>query len=251
MLCSNRLLAMYDPKLPIKIESDASNYGLGSVISHIYPEGSEKPIEYASRTLSKAERKYSQIDKEALAIIWSVKRFHYYVYGSSFELVSDYKPLIHIFSKNKGLPEMSSNLISRWALFLMNYNYTIKYRNTREHANCDMLSQLPRTTHHDDEVDEVAELFSITLEEIFIDAKAIASETRRDSILNRVAMWVLNGWPPKLPSNTENSSEVQAFWSHREQLTLEVDCVTWGNRVVIPKNFRDDVLKLLHSTHVG
>ena len=251
MLCSNRLLAMYDPKLPIKIESDASNYGLGSVISHIYPDGSEKPIEYASRTLSKAERKYSQIDKEALAIIWSVKRFHYYVYGRSFELVSDHKPLIHIFGKNKGLPEMSSNRISRWALFLMNYNYTIKYRNTREHANCDMLSRLPRTTHHDDEVDEVAELFSITLEEIFIDAKAIASETRRDPILNRVAMWVLDGWPPKLPSNTENSSEFQAFWSRREQLALEVDCVTWGNRVVIPKNFRDDVLKLLHSTHVG
>ena len=79
MLCSDRLLAMYDPKLPIKIESDASNYGLGSVISHVYPDGSEKPIEYASRTLSKAERKYSQIDKEALAIVWSVKRFHYYV----------------------------------------------------------------------------------------------------------------------------------------------------------------------------
>ena len=251
MLCSDKLLVMYNPKLPIKIESDASKYGLGSVISHVYPDGSEKPIEYASRTLSKAERKYSQIDKEALAIVWSVKRFHYYVYGRSFELISDHKPLIHIFGRNKGLPEMSSNRISRWALFLMNYNYSIKYRNTRDHANCDMLSRLPRVTDHNEESDEIAELFNITMQEILIDAKAIASETRKDPELNRVAMWVLDGWPPKLPANIENNAEFQAYWNRQEQLTLELDCITWGNRVLIPTNFRNDVLKLLHSTHVG
>ena len=69
-LASTDVLVPYHTDLLISIETDASATGLGAVISHIMPDGRDRPIEYASRTLSVAERKYSQIEKEALGIIW-------------------------------------------------------------------------------------------------------------------------------------------------------------------------------------
>ena len=86
------VLAHYDPSLPLKLAADASAYGVGAVISHTYDNGIECPITFASRTLSAAEKNYSQIDKEALALVFGVQKFHPYLYGSKFVLVTDHKP---------------------------------------------------------------------------------------------------------------------------------------------------------------
>ena len=80
LLTSPPLLARYDPNKKILLSSDASSYGIGAVLTHQMEDGSEQPIGFASRTLSPAEKKYSQLDKEALAIIFGVTRFHQYVY---------------------------------------------------------------------------------------------------------------------------------------------------------------------------
>ena len=72
---------------------DASPYGVGAVLSQIDEQGVERPVSYVSRTLSQAERNYSQLEKEALALIFGTKRFHYYLYGHSFTLYTDHKPL--------------------------------------------------------------------------------------------------------------------------------------------------------------
>ena len=80
LLLSSNLLVHYNPDLPIVLCSDTSPVGICSVLSHIMPDGSERPIAYASRTLTSAERNYSQIEKEGLGVIYGVKHFHKYIF---------------------------------------------------------------------------------------------------------------------------------------------------------------------------
>ena len=86
------------------------------------PDDSERPIAFASRTLSQAEHKYAQLDKEALSIIFGVKRFHQYLYGRHFNILSDHKPLQYLLGENRGIPAMASARIQRWALTLSAYS---------------------------------------------------------------------------------------------------------------------------------
>ena len=87
------MLTHFNLALPLRLVSDASPYGIGAVMSHVLPNGTERPIAFASRTLSTAERNYAQINKEAPAIVWAVRKFHTYLYGRDFVLVTDHKPL--------------------------------------------------------------------------------------------------------------------------------------------------------------
>ena len=146
MVASDKVLMRYDPDLPLRLATDASPYGLGAVLSHITKDGEERPIAYASRTLNQAEKNYSQLDKEALSIVWAVKKFFNYLCGRHFTLITDHQPLKFIFSPSRGIPAMSAARQQRYAVFLSGFNYSIEYRNSRANANADGLSTLPMPT---------------------------------------------------------------------------------------------------------
>lgn len=98
------------------------------MLSHRFPNGLEAPIAFYSRTLSSAEHKYSQLDREALVAVASIKRFHEYVYGRTFELVTDHKPLLGFLDGHRQTLLILSPRMSRWAVFLAAYNYTLVHR---------------------------------------------------------------------------------------------------------------------------
>ena len=104
LISSPTVLAHYDGTQTLVLTCDASFIGVGAVIVHRTKEGTERPIAFASRTLSPTEKKYSQLDKEALPIIFGVKKFHQYIAGREFEIFTDHKPLVYLFRKHKGVP---------------------------------------------------------------------------------------------------------------------------------------------------
>ena len=102
LLLDSQWLVHYDPLKPLKLATDASAYGIGAVISHILEDGSERPIAFASRTLSSSENNYSQLHKEDLVITFGVKRFYQYLYGCKSTLETDHEPLVTILGPKMG-----------------------------------------------------------------------------------------------------------------------------------------------------
>ena len=122
MLTADTVLAHFDPSLPVGISCDASEVGLGAVLFHRYSDGSERPVAHVSKTLSDTQRNYSQIQKEALAIVFALHKFHH---GRSFILVTDHKPLLALFGPRKATPTLAANQLARWAWLL---NHQIRVR---------------------------------------------------------------------------------------------------------------------------
>eukprot|EP00731_Ephydatia_muelleri_P005288 Em0002g1464a len=118
LLCADTVLAHFDPSLPIGISCDASEVGVGAVLFHRYSDGGERPIANASKTLTTTQQGYSQIQKEALAIVFALRKFHQFLYGRPFILIMDHKPLLALFGPTKATPALAANRLARWALEL-------------------------------------------------------------------------------------------------------------------------------------
>lgn len=194
-LLGDRVLTLYDPKKPVVISCDASPYGLGAVLSHEI--GSvEKPIMFVSSTLSQSERNYAQLHREALAVVWSVKKFHKYIYGKKVIVYSDHEPLKSIFSHNKGMPAIAAARIQRWQVLLSMYDIELRYRKASRMCNADALSRLP--LNEGTEMEEFSvHSFSLT-ESIPLDQKEIARETANDKVLSQVYSRIQFGWPKEV-----------------------------------------------------
>lgn len=246
VLMSENVLVHFNPNLPINLTVDSSNYGLGAVLSHVFANGTEKPICYASKTLSKAEQGYSALDKEATAIIWGVKRFYQYLYTKKFNLITDNKALVSIFGPKKGIPVMGANRLQRYALFLSGFDFTIKHVKTSQNI-ADFLSRLPVQTEDMENSNEISVSLNVLLKDfdIPINVSKVALETKKDESLLKVYNFILSGWP------TEVVSSLKPYLSRQNELSIIEDVIMWGNRVVVPDSLKLRLLEELHSAHMG
>lgn len=133
------------------LTANSSSYGRGAVLRQKDEEGKWKPIVYASRTLSTTEKRYVQIEKEALALTWACEKFHEFIYGLSFKLETDHKPLIFLL-RAKSLDELNPRL-QRMRMRLMHYDYDIYYIPGKDIIVADCLFRLPQFTYNDEELD--------------------------------------------------------------------------------------------------
>lgn len=258
LLTSDLILTHYDPTQDIVVAADASGTGIGGIIRHRYPDGTEKVIQHASRSLTVAEQGYAQIDKEALALVYAVTKFHQMLLGRPFELETDHQPLLRIFGSHKGIPTHSSNRLQRWALTLLCYDFRIKYIQTTKFGYADVLSRLISSTVKPEEDYVIASVrleedISAVLEDsvsvIPVTSKMISNASQRNTVLKQVFQYLESGWPAK--ADEIENPDVKAFYNRKDSLTSAQGCILFGQRVVVPDLYRKRILRRLHHGHPG
>ena len=234
VLQSNAVLKIYDPKKETLVSADASSYGIGAVILQRQPEGNVfRPIACASRALTSTESKYAQIEKEALAMTWACERFSMYLLGKKFEIETDHKPLVPLFS-TKLLDELPAR-VQRFRIRLMKYHFNIHHVPGKKIATADVLSRFPReTTHHDEELEKEANA-CVNLVQIRHPASdqrlhEIRQHLAQDGILCQVMNFCLDGWP----SYGNLPGALQPYCQVSGELTVSDGLLLKGSRLVIP-----------------
>ncbi|UYV82422.1 K02A2.6-like [Cordylochernes scorpioides] len=225
MISSRSVLAHFNEDLPILVNCDASEYGVGAILSQI-DHGFERAVVFASRTLNKTERRYAVIDKEALAVIFGVSKFSQYLLGRKFKILTDHKPLVGIFNPKKPIPQVLSPRMLRWCLTLAAYTYTIEYKPGKFRT--------------------LQRCFFIEAEHAAINSSEVAKLTSKDPILSKIKFWAMNGWPERRVDD-----KFKDFVSKSNEISVHKDCLLWGSKVIIPERLRKYILNLLHDTHIG
>ena len=156
-LCTEApVLACPDFTRPFKLHIDACDRGLGAILYQDQPDGQEKPISFASRSLNKAESNYPAHKLEFLALKWAVtKRFHEYLYGNEFTVYMDNNPLTYILTTAK-----LDATGHRWVAALAAYNFTLNYRPRMANIDADALSRIPWNKEQTVEPETVGHLLS-------------------------------------------------------------------------------------------
>ena len=242
----------FDPKLPLVVVADSSAYGIGGVLCQVI-DNVERPICFVSRTLTKTERNYSQLEKEALAMVEALRKFHYYLWGQpNFLVITDHKPLLGIFAPNKNISAMASGRIQRWSLLLQSYNFTLRHRSGALLGTADALSRLPLSP----ESRGVTESTPIPAEwpmlVNFLDSSPVTSEhirkeTTKDPTMSKVFKFCELGWP----TSSIRDPNLTPYVRRKDELSLQNGCILWGSRVIVPPNLRSRIMNELHSSHAG
>ncbi|XP_011883987.1 PREDICTED: uncharacterized protein K02A2.6-like [Vollenhovia emeryi] len=253
ILISPQVLMPYDPKRPLLLATDASKTGLGAVLSHRLSNGQERPIAYASRTMSATEQRYPQIDKEALAIVWAVQKFFYYLYARHFTIITDHKPLTQILHPEKSLPTLCISRMANYADYLSHFDFDVIFKPTEENTNADYCSRIPipvftSTTHRislkereEIEYDGFDHFVLHQIEQLPVNAERIARETRKDPHLGKIVQ------------RLEAGQDLSRFGYKAPEIhyRLGSNCLVFEHRVVIPPTLREAILSELHTAHIG
>ncbi|UYV82739.1 K02A2.6-like, partial [Cordylochernes scorpioides] len=247
-LVSRPNLALFDPSRTTIVSADASSFGIGGVLRQEQPDGSLKPIAYVSRTLSETEKRYSQIEKEGLAIVWTCERLKDYVTGIKIHIETDHKPLIAIFT-SKSLEDMTPRL-QRLKMRMMRYSYQISHIAGKKQIVADMLSRKPMSKPHKDELEEELSAYIQSIEFPATEERLleISRKQKEDSLCSQLAKYCMSGWPK---NKREVDPELRGYWQFQEDLTYQNGLLLRGQRILIPKTLRKDILEKLHQGHFG
>ena len=161
-----------------------------------------------------------------LSLIYGVKKFHQYLYGRKFTIITDHKPLLAILGPKTGVPSLAAARLQRWAVLFSAYSYDIQFKPTDKHANADGLSRLPLPEDHDPSAvvsTRTTSVFNISqIEALPITADEIGAATKQDRILAKVYRYTKTSWP------TTVKTSLKPYHQRQHQLTIEGDCLLWG-----------------------
>ena len=243
-------LALFDPSQPCKVSADASSYGLGAVL--LQPRGSNwVPVAYASRSLTTAETRYAQIEKECLASVWACEHFHHFLYGGpQFTVETDHKPLVPLI--NSADLDRTPLRCQRLLLRLMKYNVVAVHVPGKFLTVADTLSRAPLPSMQSSSAlqDDVTAFVSAITHNpsCHVDNQRLRSATLLDPIASRLSDFILDGWPSK--SNSV-PADLRPYFPFRAQLSVANDLIYCGNRIFVPESCRSEVLSTLHEGHQG
>ena len=232
-------LGYYDPTKEIILQADASTAGLGATLLQ-----DQKPIAFASKTLTDTESRYANIERELLAVVYGCERFHTYLFGRSFVAESDHKPLESIQMKNL---VSAPPRLQRMLLRLQPYDVTIRYRPGKQMHVADALSRLPS-----DEAMPIPDL-NVQIHDVcpqFSNGylQKIQEETLQDPELAALKEVVFNGWPNNIK---ELPPVLRPYWNYREEISIENSLIMKRHRIIIPQVLQGDILAKLHASHQG
>ena len=261
IITNSPCLQYYDVEEEVSIETDASDYGLGAVITQ-----KGHPIAYASRTLSQTERRYSQIEKECLALVFGCQRFDQYLFGrNQITAYTDHKPLESILRK----PINSApKRLQRMMLRLQRYHLNVIYKKGTKMFISDHLSRQPmaalaRGEGRSEELNY--DIFNLHAENTLMreienidpnvyhnvsDATLlrIAKATENDDELLKLKAHIVAGFPHDKNQLEEN---IKIYWSYRDELSIENGVLYRGTRVIVPKIEQKNILSQIHASHLG
>ena len=245
------VLHLYDPGAPTKISADASSYGLGAVLMQ-KSNFTWCPVAYASRSMTETERRYAQIEKEALAVTWACEKFSTYILGMKFLIETDHKPLVPLLG-TKVLDSLPPRVL-RFRLRLARFDYSIVHVPGKYLYTADTLSRSPSTTEQNDHQlqEEVEVLMEVSVTNLPASAEKL-DEYRKAQIVDKVCSTVThychNGWPQK---KNDLTVDLVPYWKARHNLTVDKNnLLLYGKRIVVPKPLRRETLEKIHMGHQG
>ena len=239
-LKGEKVLFIFNPQLPVQIATDASGTGLGAVLLQ-----HNRPVSYAARSVTKSEHNYSPIEKELLAVVFALKRFHFYTAGRQVEILTDHQPLR---GAAKNVLTRDNDRLDRLFDQIMSYDLIWTYIPGKTNYLPDYLSRLPPTAMPVNETDTTVQKHEgpIARGPVY---ESIAKTSETDPIVTFVKDSINNGWPPGRALMPEN---VKFLWPMAHQLRISHGVVAdINNRAYVPASVRPVVLQELHIGHPG
>ena len=249
-LRTSKLISYYDPdpSTPTILQCDASKTGIGAWLRQSDSQGNEHIVAMASRSLTETESRYSNIERECLAVTYGLEKFEYFLLGRNVTVETDHSPLEQIFKKN--INEAPGRL-QRLLLRCLRFDVNVQYKPGRSIPVADALSRVCHTgaTHGTGTTTkDASSQRNIHFISTPIDLTAVKSSTAQDPTMNLLKHTIYNGWPPY---RKQCPQELWEFWNFRCDLTLEDGLVLKGSRIVVPTSMRNQVLQAIHLGHQG